>query len=220
MGATTEINKISLTIQPNRLTGGNAGNNLSLVFLTHVPEKCHCLIAIPFLTGNTVVGLHQLSHTRFNSFQVFRSKGALKRKVIVKTIFNHRANGHLSRRKQLLHCHSQQVRRGVANNIKRLIRAIGNNRQTGVFAHQIGGINNLTIDHTGQGSFGQTSTNIGGNIGYRNRIIENPLGSIGQGNCGHSAFLFSGDPYQRPHELNIYARILPCIALDTSLFKV
>ena len=61
----------------------------------------------------------------------------------------------------------------MTNNIQRLIGAIGNNRQTGVFAHQIGGINNLTIDHAGQGSFGQTSTNIGGNIGYRNRIIEN-----------------------------------------------
>ena len=57
MGAATEINKVSLTVEANRLIGGNAGNNLSFVFLANALKELYRLIAVPLFTSNAEIRL-------------------------------------------------------------------------------------------------------------------------------------------------------------------
>ena len=107
MGAATEIDEVTLTVEANGLIVGNAGDNLSFVFLTNALKEFHRLITLPLFTSNTVVGFDQFRHARFNSLEIFRGKGTLKGEVVIEAIFNDRANGYLSCRKKLLYRHSQ-----------------------------------------------------------------------------------------------------------------
>ena len=64
MRAATEVNKVTLTVEANGLISGNAGNNLSFVFLANPLKEFNCLIALPLFTSNTVICFSQFSHAR------------------------------------------------------------------------------------------------------------------------------------------------------------
>ena len=73
-------------------------DDLRLVFLTHVAEEFHRLFPHHGRPGYGQVLRRQFFHLFFYGLQIIRRKGAFKGEVVVKTVVDHRADGHLGRR--------------------------------------------------------------------------------------------------------------------------
>ena len=100
---TAQVNELAFAVQRNIFIAWNAGNNFGLVVFALVFEKLHGIIAHPFFASNYFIEPGQLGHFFLDRFQIFRGEGALVGKVVVKPVFDHRANGDLRRGEQFLH---------------------------------------------------------------------------------------------------------------------
>ena len=96
------------TVQTHVFIAGNAGNDFSLVVFTQALEISHSLIARQHPAHHRLVLRSQLSHLLLDGCQIFRCKGALVRKVVIKPVFDHWPDGDLRIREQLLDGISQQ----------------------------------------------------------------------------------------------------------------
>ena len=107
------------------------------------------------------IGGGQLGHARFDALEIVRGKGPLEGKVVEKAIFDHRADGHLSARVELLHGHGQQVRAGVAHQRQTFAVAGGDQAELGVVVDQCAGVDQLAIEAASQCGLGQAGADIG-----------------------------------------------------------
>ena len=157
--------------------------------LTQALEVRHRFVAGQHLALNPLVFLRQLGHLLFNGRQIFWRKGTLVGKVVIEAVFNGRTNGDLRLGEQLFHRISQQVRRGVANDVQTVGILVGDDRQGRVRLHTETGVyqsGRLALSHaTSQGRFRQTGTNGGSHLGHCHRARELSLGTIGQLNRNH-----------------------------------
>ncbi|OIQ70010.1 hypothetical protein GALL_483840 [mine drainage metagenome] len=183
--ATAQVFEAAFTVETDIFIDRNAGNNFGFVMLAKSFEIGHGLITRQHPAQHRFVFVRQLGHAFFNLHEVVNSKRPLKRKIVKKTVFDYRTNGHLSLWKQLLDCISQQMRRGVANHLQPLSILAGNDRQRGISIDQITGIHRFAIHLACKCSFGQTRTNGCRNLGYRDgpRIVT--LRTVRKGNLNH-----------------------------------
>ena len=112
------------------------------------------------------IGGGQLGHARFDALEIVRGKGPLEGKVVEKAVFDHRADGHLGTRVQLLYGHGQQVRAGVAQQLETFAVAGGDQAELGVVVDQGAGVHQAAIEAASQGGFSQAGADIGGDVGH------------------------------------------------------
>ena len=183
--AAAKVFKLPFTVQTHVFIAGNAGNDFSLVVFTQALEISHSFIARQHPAHHRLVLRRQLSHLLLDGCQIFRCKGALVRKVVIKPVFDHWPDGDLRIRKQLLDGISQQVGCGVANDFQ-TIRILGcDDRQRAVCSDLVTGINHLVTDLAGQCGLGQTCTNRRSDFGHGDRAWKFALRAIRKRNVNH-----------------------------------
>ena len=69
MRAAAQVDEIPLAVQGNGLVGGNRGDDLGLVFLTHVAEKLDGLVAGHEAASDLIILCAQFLHACFDSLQ-------------------------------------------------------------------------------------------------------------------------------------------------------
>ena len=95
MRAATQVFKLPFPVQTHVFTGGNAADDLGFVMLTQRFEIGHRLIARQNTAQHLLILGSKFRHAFFNRHQIFRGEWTLKRKIVIKTVFNHRPNGDL-----------------------------------------------------------------------------------------------------------------------------
>jgi hypothetical protein len=99
-----------------------------------VVDRC---VARQHLARYRNIALCQFSHALLYRSEILRRKRTLVGEVVVETVFDNRANGHLCIGKQLLDCMGQQMRGGMADDLQAIRILAGDDGQTGILRDQI-----------------------------------------------------------------------------------
>ena len=92
----------------------------------------HRLVARPDFAARRQIGLHDLAHLGFDLGQVFRREGRIAGKVVIESVVDGRADGHLGTGIKRLHRHGEDMRRVVADQLQRLVVFLGDDAHLGV----------------------------------------------------------------------------------------
>ena len=95
MRATAQVFPRALPINRHILVGRNRGDNFGFIVLANAFEMRHGFVAGPYFAGNGLIAVDDFLHAFFNRFQIIEAERGLAGKVVIKTVFNHRADGHL-----------------------------------------------------------------------------------------------------------------------------
>ena len=183
--AAAEVLKKAFTVERNILASRDRADDFGLVVLAHGFEIGHRLIARQHTAHNRLVLGRQLSHPLFDGLQVFGREGALVRKIVIKPVLDHRADGHLRLREQLFDRIGQQVGRGVTDHLQALGVLGRDDRQFGIAPNGVGGVHELAIDLAAQGRLGQAGSDRGGHFGHRHRLGKLTQGTVGKSDLDH-----------------------------------
>ena len=120
MRASTQVEKIVLLVDTYFFIR-QVFDNFDLIGLRLVAEVLQRLLTGPAVMHKRVLAGNDTRHALLDIGQVIRSERAGQLEIIVKTIFNGRPNSKLRVRKNLLHCLSHYMSRGVAHALDRRI---------------------------------------------------------------------------------------------------
>ena len=142
--------------------------------------------------GNTgrrhgIVALGNLAHALFDLCQVFFGEAALVGEIVVKTVFNHRADRDLGLGEQLFDRLGQQVRAGVANDLNTVRIAVRDNGNLGVLLNHKRRVDELAIDAPGERGARQTRPDTCGDLSDRDRLGIFALAAVRQRDNRHGA---------------------------------
>ena len=120
MRPTAQVQPISLAIDADRLADRDAADDLGLVVLTDRLEVGDGRITVPDFAHDGFIAVDDLFHARLDSRQIVEAERRLAREIVVESILDRRADGHLRAGKQLLHRLGQDVADIMANGLQRL----------------------------------------------------------------------------------------------------
>ena len=185
MRAATEVGEVTLTVQAEHFARRDGFDDLGLVGFANRLEVSNGFIARQLVALDRNIRLGQLGHFLFDGGQIVRGERALVAEVVVKAVFDGRADGHLRIGEQRLDRVRQQVGAGVANDVQAVGVAFGDNHQVGVVFNQMAGVHQLAVHFAGQGGAGQAGANRGGHACHGDRLFKGADGTIGQSNVRH-----------------------------------
>ena len=149
------------------LTNGDVFDDFRLVLLAHAAEEFDRLIAWHDRARHGKIAFGEFLHALLDLRQVVLGETALESEVIVKTVFNDRADGHLCFGEQFLDGLRQQVRRRVANHLDALRALVGDDRQLGVLLDEVRDVHEPAVDAPGQRGAREAGADVRGNLGDR-----------------------------------------------------
>ncbi len=188
--AAAEIDEIPFAIQADGLVGRDRCDDFRLVVLAYALEVSHGVVAQPFLARDGLVFLRQLGHLFLDGFQVLGGEGPRVREIVIKAVFDDRADGDLRIRKQRLDRIGQQVGGGMADQVQ-AVRVLGRDDvQAGVLFQHIAGVHELRFspvhgDAPRQCGAPQACAYRMGYIGDGDGAGKLALRAIGQGDLNH-----------------------------------
>jgi len=183
--ATAQVFEVALAVKADVFVAGNAGDDLCLVVLTHALEVAHRFVTRQHTAHHLLVLVGEFGHALFDGGQVFGREGALVREVVVEAVLDHRPDGHLRLREQLLHGVGQQVSSGVADELQPLGVFRRDDGQWHVLLNHETGVHQLAIDLATQSRLGQTGADRCRDVGHRDRAGKAALGTIGERDVDH-----------------------------------
>ena len=188
MRPATQVDPLALAIQADGLVRGNAGDDLGLVVLAEVLEKAHRFVARHLAAQHREIALHDLGHLRFDRGEIFGREGSLVGEVVVETIFDHRADGHLRIGEQGLHGLREQVRRRVTDDLEGIGMLFGDDFERGIARDRKRRVDQFATDLAGERRFGKPRTDARGNLGHGHRVRVGSLTAVGQRDHRHVVF--------------------------------
>ena len=132
VGATAEIQKITLLIQGDIITRRNGCDNLSLIPLAHAGKERNGIFPWHRATHNGEILSYQFGHPCLDRSQIVRRKRAGVREVVIEPIFYHGPNRNLCFGKELFHRLREEVRGRVADHCKSVWIIASDNRDPGI----------------------------------------------------------------------------------------
>ncbi len=185
--AAAQIDEPVLAIQRYRLFLGDPGDDLRLVILAHVAKEPDGLGPIHHHSLHREVPPGQLLHLGLDGLDVLRRERALEGEVVVEPILDHRTDGDLGLRIELLDGVRHQVGRRVTNDLEPLRVALGQQPDLGVVLDDVGGVDDAAIHLAGHGGPGEACADARGHLGDRHRRLELLLGPVGERDYWHDA---------------------------------
>ncbi len=119
MRAAAEIEPVALFVDLDLLVGRNGVDQLDLEILAHVAEGFLGLLARPHFLGERLIARDDLLHLLLDDRQIFQRERLVAEEVVIKTVLDHRADGHLRARPQRLHGFRHDMRGVVADQFER-----------------------------------------------------------------------------------------------------
>ena len=121
-------------------------DNLKLVRFIARSEFSDGLVTRRPLLDHWIVCFHELLNPFLKRLDILRCQLTLVIDIVVKTMLNHRPNGHLYPRKQLLTCVTDQVCKGVTNHFQTFGVLRGNEGDIRVMVDDVRGVFKITVD--------------------------------------------------------------------------
>ena len=183
--AAAQVLEGALAVQRHIFVGRDAGDQLGLVGLAHALEVFDGGIAWQHAAHHRLVLGGQFAHLLLDGGQVVGREGALVAEVVIKAVLDHRADGDLRVREQLLHRIGQQVGGGVADHLQPLRVLGGDDRQPGILRDRVAGVDQPVVHLAAQGGLGQAAADGLRHFGHRHRTIELALRAVGKRDLNH-----------------------------------
>ena len=156
-----------------------------LVVLAQVLEERDRLVARHHLALDLQVALGELRHVLFDGRKIFRRERALVGEIVVEAVLDHRADGDLRIREQLLHRLRQQMRRRMADDFQAFGILVGDDRQIASCSMRYEVSTSLPSTLPASAARAKPAPMTGGDFGDRDRLVEFALGAIRQANDRH-----------------------------------
>ncbi len=125
MRSAAQIRKIALAVQRNDFAFRQIINDFGFVMFAFVREKLDSFITRHNHALQLFVAFDDFMHFLFDFCKIISGKRLFARKVIIKAVFNSRADGNLNVRPQFFDGLSHNVRAGVAQNVQALFILTG-----------------------------------------------------------------------------------------------
>ena len=164
MRAAAEIEPVALLVNLDLLIWRNGVDQLDLEVLAHVAEGLLRFLARPHFLGEGPVAGDDFLHLLFDDGEVFQRERLVAEEVVIKTILDHRADGHLRARPQRLHRFRHDVRGVVPDQLQRARVVAVDEFNFGVALDRIGEIRERAVQRHGDGAFGQGRRNALGDV--------------------------------------------------------
>jgi len=185
MRAAAQVFKGALAVQAQGFVARDAGDDLGLVVLALGLEVRHRCVAPEQAALDFFVFGSEFEHFVLDCRQVFGCERAFVGKVVIKTVLDHRADGHLRIGEQFLDRVGQQVGGGVADQLQPLWVFGGDDGQRGVALDPVRGIHQHTIHLAPERGLGQAGTDGSSHVGHRDRAGKWALRTVGEGDIEH-----------------------------------
>ena len=126
--------------------------------------------------------------------------GRLVGEIVIKAVLDHRTDGHLRLREELLHRIREQVRGGVADDLEAVGILVGDDADRGVVIDDRRGVDQAAVHLAGQRRLGEPRADAGRDLGHRDGVVERFLTAVGKCNYGHRTLVVSAvkSRYRRP----------------------
>ncbi|KFB73887.1 MAG: hypothetical protein AW09_000841 [Candidatus Accumulibacter phosphatis] len=118
--AAAEVDKITLAIERDFLTGRNGIDQFRLVVFADRLEESDGVVALPDLALHRQITPGEFCHALLDCRQVVKRERTLVGEVVVETVFDDRTDRDLRRRKEFLDRVSHQVRHRVTDDLQAL----------------------------------------------------------------------------------------------------
>ncbi len=159
MGATTQIDKFSLSIKGQVFVTRYRFNYFNFIVFSHFPKHRHSIVTVHNGFFDLKIFLNNDSHGLFNLHEIFRCKWSFKGKIIKEPILYDWTYSNLGLGKQALHSLCHQMGTGMSEDLNPVFVALGNDRDFSISNHGVGGINQNSIYPTSQSSLGKSGAN-------------------------------------------------------------
>ena len=177
--AAAQVGEPALAVERDVFVGRDRGDDLRLVVLADRLEELDRLVARHELARHRLVLFRELGHALLDRRQVFRRERPLVGKIVVEAVFDHRADGHLRVREELLDRVGEQVRGGVAQHLEAVRILVGDDGEARVAVDHEGRIDELAVDPAGERGLGKSGPDRGRDLGHGDRRIEVFDGAVG-----------------------------------------
>ncbi|MCY1534509.1 hypothetical protein D9M68_698850 [compost metagenome] len=157
VGAAAQIFECAFAVERHIFVARDAGNDFGLVVLPHALEIRHGFVARQHAAHHRLVLVGKLGHALFDRHQIIGREGPLVREVVEEAVLDHRADGHLRVREQLLHRIGQQVGGGMADDFQAVGILGGDDGERAVLRDEETGVNHLAVNLAGQRGLGQAA---------------------------------------------------------------
>ncbi len=190
MRTTAQIDEVALPIQADRLVGGNAGDDLGLVFLTQASEELDRVVALPLLAGDLLVAVDDLMHALLDLDQILGRERDGAREIVIEAILDGRADGDLGLGIELLDRLGHHMGGVMAQQLKRVGILGRDDRELHIAVDDRLEIPHVVADADRERRLGQASADRGRHGSARHRPVKRADRSIGQGNGDHGELTF------------------------------
>ena len=176
---------MAVPVHADRLVARNGLDQLDLVGLVIVLIELHRARAIPDFGLYLVAGGDDLAHLLFDGLEIGVGKRLLPVEIVVPAVVDHRANGDLHVRPQLLHRAGHDVGAVVADKLQHLrlvltVRPHGQDGKLGVGLNGLGKVCDPPVDPAGERRLAERGADVRRDLraGHARRI--RPLRAVGQ----------------------------------------
>ena len=181
MRAAAEVEPLALLIDLDLLIFRNGVDQLDLEVLAHVAEGLLRLLARPHFLGEEFVAANDLLHLLFDDGQVFRRERLVAVEVVIEAVRDHRADGHLGARPQILHRFGEYVGGVVADQFQRAGILAVDEFDLGVALDRVVEIAQHAVKRHRHCALGQRRRDALGNIKACDADRVGPGGAVGKG---------------------------------------
>ena len=151
MRAAAQINKITLTVTGNGLGFRQIADDFGFIVLAFLKEELDRLIAVPDFTHDRLVAFNDLVHLLFDLDQIVGRERGFAGEIVIKAVFNRRANGDLRVGIKLLNGFGHHVRAIVTDQGQNLFMPFGHDFDGRIGVNLTRKVAHFAVDDDGKG---------------------------------------------------------------------
>ncbi len=159
-----EIEPVALLVDLELLVGRDGVDQLDLEHLALVAEHALGLVARPHLLGEGFVARDDLAHLLLDRLEILGRERLVAEEVVVETVLDHRADGHLGAGPERLHRFGEHVRGVVADQLERARVLAGEEFDFRVALDRVGEIGDGAVERHGDRALGERGRNPLGDV--------------------------------------------------------
>ena len=164
MRPAAEIKPVALLVDLDLLVGRDGVYQFNFERLAHLAEGFLRLFPRPDFLREGFVARDDLAHLFFDHRQVFQCERLVAGEVVVEAVFDHRADGHLCARPQILHRFGKHVSGIMPDQFERTWVVAWDKFDPGVAVDRVAQIGEGTVEHHGDSALCQRGRDALGNI--------------------------------------------------------
>jgi len=148
-------------------------------------EETDRLAAVPDLAGDRLVARDDLAHARLDPLQIVGRERLLAVEIVIESVLDRGAEGHLRSGVQLLHGLGHDMRRVVPQQLQRRLMIARDDRDVGIGVDHMGEVPGGAVDHERERRLRKAGADRGGKRGAVHGRVELADAAIRKRNRDH-----------------------------------